>query len=291
MNATELFIRRPVLTTTIMVAMIFFGVLGYVSLPVAALPQVDFPTLSVTASLPGADPETMASSVATPLEKQFSSIEGLRTMNSTSSQGTTTINLQFDLSRKIDAATMDVQAAITKASGVLPPDMPSPPTFSKINPAERPIYYLVMHSEAMPLYKVNEYAETFVSNSLATIPGVAQVLNYSQQKFTVRVYINPDLLAAKQIGINEVRNAIVSQNVNLPLGTLDGKDETRTLKASGQLMDAKAYEPIIVSYLEGQPVRLDEVAKVENSAYADKIFCYYKGKKCSSDRSMTDYSG
>ena len=150
------------MTTTIMVAMIFFGIVGYVSLPVAALPQVDFPTLSVTASLPGADPETMASSVATPLEKQFSSIEGLWTMNSSSSQGKTTINLQFDLSRKIDASAMDVQASITKASRVLPPDMPSPPTFSKINPAERPIYYIVMHSEAMPLYKVNEYAETFV---------------------------------------------------------------------------------------------------------------------------------
>ncbi len=280
MSVTELFIRRPVMTTTIMVAMIFFGVIGYLNLPVSALPQVDFPTISVSASLPGADPETMASSVATPLEKQFSSIEGLRTMNSRSSQGTTTINLQFDLSRKIDAAAMDVQAAISKASGLLPPNMPSPPTFSKVNPAERPIYYLVLHSDAMPLYKVNDYAETFVSNSLAMIPGVAQVLNYSQQKFTVRVYINPDLLAAKHIGVNDVKKAIVAQNVNLPLGTLDGKYQTRTLKASGQLMDAKAYDPIIVSYVEGQPVRLDEIARVENSAYADKVFCYYKGKKC-----------
>ncbi|MBI5248158.1 MAG: efflux RND transporter permease subunit [Desulfomonile tiedjei] len=280
MSATELFIRRPVMTTTIMVAMIFFGVIGYVNLPVSALPQVDFPTISVSASLPGADPETMASSVATPLEKQFSSIEGLRTMNSSSSQGRTTINLQFDLARKIDAAAMDVQACISKASGLLPPNMPSPPTFSKVNPAERPIFYMVLHSDAMPLYKVNEYAETFVSNSLAMIPGVAQVLNYSQQKFTVRVCINPDLLAAKQIGVNEVQKAIVAQNVNLPLGTLDGKHQTRTLKASGQLMEAKAYDPIIVSYVEGQPVRLDEIATVENSAYADKIFCYYKGKKC-----------
>lgn len=280
MNFTELFIRRPVMTTIIMVAMIFFGIIGYVNLPVSALPQVDFPTLSVQASLPGADPETMASSVATPLEKQFSSIQGLRTMNSTSSQGTTTINLQFDLSRKIDAAGMDVQAAITKASGLLPPNMPSPPTFSKINPAERPIYYLVMNSDTMPLYKVNEYAETFVSNSLSLIPGVAQVINYSQQKFTVRVHINPDLLAAKQIGINEITRAIVAQNVNLPLGTLDGPHQTRTLKASGQLMEARAYNPIIVSYVAGQPVRLEEVARVENSVYADKVFCYYNGKQC-----------
>ena len=240
MSPTELFVRRPVMTITIMVAMIFFGVIAYKNLPVSALPQVDFPTISVQATLPGADPDTMASSVATPLEKQFSSIEGLRTMNSNSAQGRTTINLQFDLSRKIDAAAMDVQAAITRASGLLPPNMPSPPTFSKVNPAERPIYYLVMHSDAMPLYKVNDYAETFVSNALSMVPGVAQVLNYSQQKFTVRVFIKPDLLAAKNIGINEVRNSIIAQNVNLPLGTLDGKHQTNTLKASGQLMDARS---------------------------------------------------
>jgi len=280
MNFTEIFIRRPVLTITLMAAMTFFGVLGYVNLPVSSLPEVDFPTISVLASLPGADPETMAASVATPLEKQFSTIQGLRTMSSTSSQGQTTVNLQFDLSRKLDAAAMDVQAAITKASGLLPPNMPTPPTFTKVNPAERPIYYMVMNSEAMPLYKVNEYAETFVSNTLSLVPGVAQVVNYSQQKFTVRVYINPDLLAAKQIGINEVRNAIVQQNVNLPLGTLDGPHQTRTVKASGQLMDARDYEPIIVSYVNDQPVRLGEVATVKNSVYADKVHCYYKGKRC-----------
>lgn len=280
MNLTELFVRRPVMTVTIMLAMLFFGIIAYRNLPVSALPQVDFPTISVQATLPGADPDTMASSVATPLEKQFSSIEGLRTMNSTSSQGKTTINLQFDLSRKIDAAAMDVQAAITRASGLLPPNMPSPPTFNKVNPAERPIYYLVMHSDAMPLYRVNDYAETYVSNALSMVPGVAQVINYSQQKFTVRVHIKPDLLAAKQIGINEIRNAIIAQNVNLPLGTLDGKHVTNTLKASGQLMDARAYDPIIVSYVEGQPVRLDEIATVRNSVYADKVYCYYNGKKC-----------
>ncbi len=280
MNLTELFIRRPVMTTIIMVAMIFFGTISYLNLPVSSLPEVDFPTISVNASLPGADPETVASSVATPLEKQFSTIEGLRAMNSTSSQGKTTINLQFELTRKLDGAAMDVQAAITKASGLLPPNMPNPPTFTKVNPAERPIYYMVMHSDAMPLYKVNEYAETFVSNSLSMVPGVAQVINYSQQKFTVRIFINPHLLAAKQIGINEVQKAICSQNVNLPLGTLDGKHQTQTLKASGQLMDAKAYEPIIVSYVEGQPVRLDEVATVKNSVYADKVACLYNGKQC-----------
>ncbi len=280
MNFVELFIRRPVMTVIFMVAMTFFGILGYINLPVAALPEVDFPTISVQAVLPGADPETVASSVATPLEKQFSSIQGLRTMNSSSSQGRTTINIQFDLSRKIDEAAMDVQAAINKAGGLLPQNMPSPPTFTKVNPAERPIFYMAMYSDAMPLYKVNEYAETFVSNSLSSISGVAQVINYSQQKFTVRVYIKPELLAVKQIGVNEVTRAIMSQNVNLPLGTLDGAERTRTLKASGQLLDADAYKPLIVSYFEGQPVRLDEVADVKNSVYADKITSYYRGKRC-----------
>ncbi|MEW6350527.1 MAG: efflux RND transporter permease subunit [Thermodesulfobacteriota bacterium] len=280
MSKTELFIRRPVLTTTILASMMFAGVIGYLNLPVAALPQVDFPTLAVNASLPGADPETIAASVATPLEKQFSTIQGLRTMSSTSSAGTTRITLQFDLTRSIDAAAMDVQAAITTASGLLPPNMPSPPSFQKVNPAERPIYYMAMYSDAMPLYKVNEYATTYVSNVLSTIPGVAQVVNYSQQKFTVRVHVDPNLLAAKNISLTQVKDAIVSQNVNLPLGTLDGKDRTHTVKASGQLMEAKEYAPIIVSYVEGQPVRLDDVAKVENSVYADKITCYYKGKRC-----------
>ncbi len=279
MNITEIFIRRPVLTITLMAAMIFFGVIGYIYLPVSALPQVDFPTISVQALLPGADPETMASSVATPLEKQFSAIDGLRTMSSSSSQGKTTINLQFDLNRKIDGAGMDVQAAITKASGLLPPNMPSPPTFSKVNPAERPIFYMAMSSDTMPLYKVNDYAETYVSNTLSLIPGVAQIINYSQQKFTVRIYVRPDLLAAKRIGLNDVMRAVVSQNVNLPLGTLDGPAETRTIKASGQLMDAAAYEPIIVSYVEGQPVRLKDIAQIENSVYADKVTSFYNGKQ------------
>ena len=186
------------MTTTIMVAMMFFGDNRlYESCLSPPLPEVDFPTISVSATLPGADSETMASSVATPLEKQFSAIEGLREMNSTSSQGTTTINLQFDLSRKIDAAGMDVQAAITKASGLLPPNMPSPPTFTKTNPAEKPIYYMVMSSDTLPLYTVNDYAETFVSNAISMVPGVAQVLNYSQQKFTVRVFIKPELMACQ----------------------------------------------------------------------------------------------
>lgn len=279
MNLTELFIRRPVMTTTLMVAMVFFGVMGYISLPVASLPEVDYPTISVTAELPGADPETMASSIATPLEREFTDINGLRSMSSTSKLGSTTITLQFDLSRNIDAAAMDVQASISKAGGNLPSNMPNPPTFQKVNPSEYPIYYLVMWSEAMPIYRVTEYARTFVMDGLATVPGVAQVMDYSQQQFTVRVRVNPDLLAARQIGIHDVKKAIVSQNVNLPLGTLDGTFRTRTLKASGQLMDAKAYEPIIISRVNNQPVRLGDIATVKNSVFEDKVTTYFNGKK------------
>jgi HAE1 family hydrophobic/amphiphilic exporter-1 len=280
MNLTDTFVDRPVMTTLVMVAMLFFGVLGYVNLPVSALPPVDFPAISVTATLPGADPRAMAATVATPLEKQFSTLQGLRTMNSMSRMGETIINLQFDLSRNIDSAAMDVQAAIAKAGGVLPPNMPTPPTFTKVNPAEQPIYYMVMYSDAMPLYEVNEYAETFVSDSLSTISGVGQVTNFSKQKFTVRVHVNPELLAVKRIGIDQVREAIVKQNVNLPLGTMDGRYRTSTVTASGQLMDARAYDPIIVSYMDEQPVRLKEVAGVKNGVYADKLSTYYNGKRC-----------
>ncbi|MBM3298458.1 MAG: efflux RND transporter permease subunit [Deltaproteobacteria bacterium] len=280
MSPTELFIRRPVMTSTLMIAMIFFGVMGYVGLPVSNLPEVDYPTISVSAQLPGADPETMASSVATPLERQFTDINGLRSMSSTSRLGQTTITLQFSLARNIDAAAMDVQAAISKAGGDLPANMPSPPTFDKVNPTQYPIYYLVMSSDAMPMYRVSAYAQTFVIDSLATIPGVAQVIDYSQQKFTVRVRVNPEVLAAREIGINEIRAAVVSQNVNLPLGQLDGLDRTRTVKASGQLFYAKDYEPIIVSEVSGLPVRLSDLGEVRDGVIGDRITSYFNGKRC-----------
>jgi HAE1 family hydrophobic/amphiphilic exporter-1 len=280
MGLTELFIRRPVMTATLMISMVFFGVIGYLSLPVANLPQVEYPTIAVNAGLPGADPETVASSLATPLERQFASIEGLRTMSSNSGLGATSINLQFDLAKNIDTAAMDVQAAISRARGDLPDNMPSPPTYRKVNPTQVPVYYLIMSSEAMPLFKVTEYARTFVTDNLTTVPGVAQVIDYSDQKFTVRVKVNPDLLASRQIGINEITNSVVSENVNLPLGTLDGKHRTKTVRASGQLMDAKAYEPVIVTEIQGEPVRLGDLGEVRDGVMNDKAACYFNGKQC-----------
>ncbi len=280
MSITEIFIRRPVLSTTVMIAMVVFGAIGYVSLPVSNLPQVEYPTIQVIAGLPGAGPDTIASSVATPLERQFSAIEGLKSMNSTSRLGMTSISLQFNLSRNIDSAAMDVQAAISRASGDLPTNMPSPPTFQKVNPSDVPIYYLIMSSDAMPLYKVTDYARTFVTDSLTTVPGVAQVLDYSEQKFTVRVRMDPEELAAREISFNDVERAIVGENVKLPLGTLDGKVRSRTVNTSGQLMDAEAYKSIIVSYIDGQPVRLGQLGTVENSVLNNKATSFYNGKPC-----------
>lgn len=280
MNVTEVFIRRPVMTITLMAAMVFFGIIGYLSLPVSQLPQVEYPTISVNAGLPGADPETVAASVAIPLEREFSAISGLRSMNSRSSLGTTVINLQFELSRNIDLAAMDVQAAISRASGDLPSTMPSPPVYKKINPTEASIFYLIMTSDVMPLYEVTKYARTFVINSLSTISGVAQIDDYSQQKLTVRVMINPRILASREISMKEVREAIISENVNLPLGTLDGKNRTWTVKADGQLMDAKSYDSIIVSQVDGQPVRLDQLGSAINDVLNDKTTCYFNGRPC-----------
>ncbi len=244
------------------------------------LPQVEYPTIAVSAELPGADPETVASSVATPLEREFSAIDGIRSMSSASSFGGTTITLQFDLSRDVDSASTDVQAAISRAGGDLPANMPSPPMFSKVNPSELPIYYLIMSSDAMPLYKVTDYAHTFVTDSLTTIPGVAQVQDFSQQKFTVRVRLDPEVLAAREIGIDEVANAVTAHNVNLPTGSLDGKDRSRTVKTSGQLEKAKDYESIIVSYKNGEPVRLGRLGRAENSVMNVKVACYFNGKPC-----------
>lgn len=280
MNLTEVFIRRPVLSATLVIAMTVFGAMGYMNLPVASMPQVEYPTLAVNAVLPGADPKTMASSVATPLERQFSAIEGLRSMNSSSTLGMTSITLQFDLSRNIDAAAMDVQAAISRASGDLPSNMPSPPMYQKVNPSQVPIYFLIMTSDAMPLYKVTEYATSFVTDRLNTVPGVAQILDYSQKTFAVRVRLNPEILAARQIPVAEVMEGVMNQNVYLPVGSLDGKNRSRTVTASGQIMKAKDYEPIIVRYSDGQPVRLGDLGAIENSVINDKITCFYNGKPC-----------
>src|SRR6202165_2300827 len=221
MNFSEGFIRRPIATSLLMLAIALFGMVAYRSLPVSDLPNVDFPTLLVTASLPGASPDTMASAVATPMENQFSSIAGLESMTSTNSLGSTQITLEFDLSRNLDGASVDVQSAITQASRLLPTGMPTPPTFTKVNPADQPILYLALTSKTLPLWTLDEYAETRVAQRISMISGVAQVQVLGAQKYAVHVQMDPHAMAARQVGINEVETALKNWNVNLPTGTIN----------------------------------------------------------------------
>ncbi|MGH9441335.1 MAG: efflux RND transporter permease subunit, partial [Thermoanaerobaculia bacterium] len=279
MNIAELFIKRPVMTTLVMVGILLFGIMGYRLLPVSDLPNVDFPTIQVSASLPGANPETMASAIATPLEKQFTTIAGLDNMNSTSSQGTTQITLQFNLSRNLDGAAQDVQAMIAAAAGQLPPEMPTPPSYQKVNPADSPIVYLALTSATLPLSQLDEYGETFMAQRISTIPGVAQVLVYGPQKYAVRIQLDPNALATRGIGIDEVADAVRNANVNLPTGTLYGPSSAFTVQATGQLNDAAAYRPILVSYKNGAPVRLDQVGRVIDSVEADKSAAWFNGDR------------
>ena len=222
MNISQTFIERPIATSLLMGAIALFGTVAYRGLPVSDLPNVDFPTLLITASLPGASPDTMASSVATPLENQFSLIAGLSSMTSTNSQGSTLITLEFDLSRSLDGAAVDVQAAITQAARLLPPNMPTPPTFTKVNPADQPILYLALTSDTLPLYTLDEYAETRIAQRISTISGVAQVQVLGQQKYSVHVQMDPHAMAAYQIGLNEIQTALTNWNVNLPTGSIIG---------------------------------------------------------------------
>ena len=279
MNVAELFIRRPVATTLVMLAILAFGIAGYQLLPVSDLPNVDFPTLSVSASLPGASPETMAAAVATPLEKQFSTIAGLDSMTSTNALGITQITLQFTLSRDIDAAAQDVQAAIAKAASQLPPGMPTPPSYQKVNPADQPILFLALSSPTVKLSTVDEYAETLIAQRISMVSGVAQVQVNGAQKYAVRVQLDPLALASRGVGIDEVSDAVQKANVNLPTGVLWGKHEALTVQANGQLSDAAAYRPIIVTYREGSPVRLEEVARVTDSVENDKVASWYSGTR------------
>ena len=243
MNLAAPFIRRPIMTTLLMLAVLIFGIAGYRQLPVSDLPNVDFPTILVTASVPGASPETMASAVATPLEKQFSTIAGLDSMTSTNALGNTQITLQFDLSRNIDAAAQDVQAAIARAARQLPPDMPTPPSYQKVNPADQPILYLALSSPTLPLSSVDEYAQTILAQRISMVSGVAQVQVFGTQKYAVRVQVDPKALASRGIGIDEVANAIQKANVNLPTGILSGPYQTFVIESSGQLTEAAAYRP------------------------------------------------
>ena len=271
MQIAENFIKRPVMTSLTMLAILLFGVIAYQNLAVSDLPNVDFPTLTVSANLAGASPETMASAVATPLEKQFTTIAGLDSMTSTSSLGSTSITLQFDLSRNIDAAAQDVQTAITAAANQLPPNMPTPPTFRKVNPADSPIFFLAVTSPTLPLSEVDEYAETLLGQQISMISGVAQVSVFGSMKYAVRIQLDPKELASRQIGIDEVTAAVQSANVNLPTGTLYGAHKAFTVQANGQMTDAAMYRQMIVAYRNGSPVRLDELGKVYDSVQNTKL--------------------
>jgi hydrophobic/amphiphilic exporter-1 (mainly G- bacteria), HAE1 family len=278
-NLSEIFVRRPVMTMLVMIAILVFGVVSYRLLPVSSLPNVDFPTIEVRAELAGASPETMASAVATPIEKQLSTIAGIDSMISLSGQGITRITIQFSLDRNIDAAAQDVQSAIAATLRQLPPTMSTPPSFRKVNPADFPIYYIALSSDTLPLWTVNEYAEGILAQRISTVTGVAQVQVYGQQKYAVRVQVDPSALASRGIGINEVEQAIGQANVNLPTGTLSGKDRDFAVQATGQLFDAAAFRPVVVSYRNGSPVRLQELGRVIDSTQNDKVAAWFNGKR------------
>ena len=275
MNISDIFIRRPIMTTLVMIAILLFGLIGYRLLPVSDLPSVDFPTINVSASLPGASPETMASSVATPLERQFSTIAGVDSMTSTNALGITNITLVFSLDRDIDAAAQDVQAMISKAAKLLPQNLPTPPSYQKVNPADSPILYLAVSSAVLPLSQVHEYADTFVGQRISMISGVAQVSIFGSQKYAVRAQLDPKAMASRNIGINEVAAAVQKGNVNLPVGTLEGPHTNINIQATGQLFTAADYRPLIVSYRNGMPIRLNQIGKVIDSVENSRISAWF----------------
>src|SRR5450432_2419735 len=262
MNLPEACIRRPVMTTLLTAALCVFGVMAYFRLPVSDLPNVDFPTIVVSAALPGATPETMASAVATVLEQQFSTIAGIDSMVSSSSTGSTQITLQFTLDRNIDAAAQDVQAAIAAVQRRLPTDMPAPPSLRKTNPADQPVLYLALSSPTLPLSVVDEYAETMMAQRISSVDGISQVQVFGAQKYALRVRLDPRLLASRGITLDEVRVALSAHNVNQPTGILDGYRQSVQILASGQLANAAEFTNVVVAYRNGAPVRLGELAKV-----------------------------
>src|SRR5205809_400692 len=277
MNLPEVFIRRPVMTTLVMSGILLFGLISYRYLAVSDLPNVDYPTILVQANLPGASPETMASAVATPLERQFTTIAGVDSMSSVSALGLTQITIQFSLSRSIDAAGQDVQAAIAKAGRQLPPDMPTPPTYNKVNPADQPVLFMALTSDTLPLSTVDEYGETLLAQRISMVSGVAQVFVFGAQTYAVHVQLDPNALASS--GIDEVRDAIAKANVNLPTGTLYGKNQAFIVQANGQLMHAADYRPMIVAYKQGRPVRLEEIGRVIDSVQNDKIASWFNNTR------------
>jgi HAE1 family hydrophobic/amphiphilic exporter-1 len=276
---SELFINRPITTTLVMVGIVLFGFIGYRALPVSDLPTVDYPTINVSASLPGANPETMAASMATPLERQFSGIAGIDSINSTNSQGSTSITLQFNLSRNIDAAAQDVQTAISAALPQLPPGMPTPPGLRKVNPADSPILFMSLNSDVLSLPQVDEYAETLIAQRISMVEGVSQVQVYGAMKYAVRAQLDPAALADRGIGVDDVDAAIRNGNPNTATGSLYGKYTNLTLQTNGQLNNAKDFQSLIVAYRNGAPVRLDQIATVIDSVENNRVASWFNGRR------------
>jgi HAE1 family hydrophobic/amphiphilic exporter-1 len=278
MNFTALFIRRPVMTTLVMTALLVFGGMAYRKLAVSDLPNVDYPTISVTASLPGASPETMAAAVATPLEKQFTTIAGVDNMVSTSALGSTSITIQFSLDRSVDAAAQDVQAAISKTLRDLPPGI-VPPSLQKTNPSDDPILYLNLRSRTLPLSTLDEYGQTVLAQRISTVNGVAQVIVYGSQKYAARIQLDPRAMAGRGIGIDEVAAAVSAGNVNLPTGVLWGPNRAYTLQANGQLQNAAQFGELIVAYRNGAPVRLNELGRVKDDVQTNRAAAWFNGTR------------
>jgi hydrophobe/amphiphile efflux-1 (HAE1) family protein len=279
MNISETYIKRPIATSLMMLGLLVFGAATYGLLPVSALPNVDFPTITVSANLPGASPETMASSVATPLEQQFAAIPGLASMNSTSGLGATAITLQFDLNRKIDGAATDVQTAINAASGLLPKELPNPPTYRKVNPADRAVLIYAVYSDDLPMYKVDDYAYVLLAQKLSAVSGVSQVIVAGQQDYAVRVQANPAALASRGISLEDVRTAITNSTLNLAKGNLESENLSVMLDTNDQLFDAASYRNIIVAYRNGAPVKLQDIGDVIDATKSPRTGAWYNGKR------------
>lgn len=279
MNICEIFIRRPVMTTLLMVGLLIFGILGYNNLPINDLPNVDFPTIVVSASLPGASPETMAASVATPLEQQLSGISDIDSMSSNSTLGKTQITLQFNLDRDIDAASSDVEAALSAATKQLPADMPNPPTYRKVNPAESPILYIALSSSTLPLSLVDQYAETTLAQRISMVDGVSQVNVYGSQKYAVRIQLDPNILASRGLGIEDVANAIQQGNVNIPTGNLNGTQQTFLIQTNGQLENAKEYKELTIAYKNGNPIKLGSLGHVIDDVENNKVASWFNDNR------------
>ena len=279
MNISELCIRRPVLTTLLTASLIVFGIFGYRLLPVAALPAVDFPSILISASFPGASLKTMAASVASPIERQLSTISGISSMTSSSSLGSTQITIQFDLGRNIDGAALDVQTALATAQRRLPVEMTTPPFFRKVNPGDFPVLNVSLRSDTLPLSTTDEYAETVLAPTLSQLPGVAQVLVYGAQKFAVRVQVDPVAAAARNIALDDIRNVVAKANSSTPVGTLQNKTQSVTLLATGAIPKAADYRDVVVAYRNGAPVKLNQVARVIDSVENDRVASWFNDSR------------